>query len=85
MTTEWQGSVRRGDLTPAEIAVLDQNGSLAAAELDILLGLVKEHDESHCQDWFCCTVELRDRLEHVGLSEAHILLRIAMQRLNARG
>lgn len=71
------------ELTPAFIARLDQNWSIANEALDALLVLVMEH-KGHCDRWYCGTEELGDLLAVLDYPQLQVVLRAALERMTTQ-
>ncbi len=71
----------REDLTPRDIAMLDQNWHEANAFLDHLLAMQREHDQTHCTDWYCGTEEMSRVMDSLDTGAALMVLRAATARL----
>lgn len=71
----------RTELTPANIAQLDQNWSHANQALDDLLALNQDHRGAGCRDWFCGGEELADALNALEPHKVQLVLRAALERL----
>lgn len=76
-----EGQVGADELTPAEIALLDQNWSGANAALDELLGLNREHRQRGCTAWYCGDGELVELLDDYKLHQVQMIMRAAIERL----
>jgi hypothetical protein len=75
------GHIYADELTPANIATLDQNWSEANAALDRLLDLNRDHRQEGCAAWYCTAPEMTGLLDGYELHQAQMILRAAVERL----
>lgn len=75
--------VRAEDLTPRDIAVLDQNWRACNTALDDLLAQIREHHDQCCATWYCGSQEMTEQLDGYNLADVQMMLRAAMERLLA--
>ncbi len=69
-------------LSDDERATLESNWEQAGEALDHLLALDTEHRlASYCADWFCGSEELNQTLTDLSYEQVHMIMRVAMQRL----
>jgi len=76
-----RGHIRVDELTPADVATLDENWSAANAALDQLLGLTRDHRCAGCAVWYCSDVETSDLFDSYELHQTQMILRVAIERL----
>lgn len=77
--------VRREDLTPGEIAVLDQNWAEVNDYLDMLITTRRLHRGHGCTEWYCGSEKDAEVIGSLELHQALQLLAGAVERLAIAG